>query len=165
VTGAGLPAAPPAGALVPVRVSKERWTRAGDLLLRLAGAVLSLAGGLVVAVLSVLSVPWRVDTWFGLVRLPLAIGLALLGTVALVWFAPRAAGTRWAVLLPAAGWFTVVGATVFPWRDGTQLLILADPVAFLTVLAGTMVMIAAVTVGLTSRPRRRAVDSGDDRPG
>jgi hypothetical protein len=153
--GAPPPGAPPAGALLPARVSSQRWTRAGDVLLRVAGALLSLAGGLVVAVLSVLSVPWRVDTWFGPVRLPAAVGFALLGAVALVWFAPRAAGTRWAVLLPAAGWFVVVAATVFPWRDGTQLLILTDPVAFLTVLAGTMVMIAAVMVGLTSRPRPR----------
>jgi hypothetical protein len=125
------------------------WARAGDPALRLAGALVSLAGGVTVGLVAVLAVPWRLQTGFGVVRMPLAILFAAAGAAALVWFAPRAAGTRWAVLLPATGWFFIAAVAVRRTPEGSHLLMPNDLVAALTLFAGTIVMVIGVVLALT----------------
>lgn len=144
----------------PVRPADLIPARALDLAVRIAGALVSLAGGLVVAVLAVLAVPWRVDTGFGVVRIPLAVGFALAGTLALLWFAPRATGTRWGVLLPALGWFAVMLAAMRTTGEGSHLLMPNDLVAALTLFSGTTVMVVGVVLTLTGHRTRPPAPSG-----
>jgi hypothetical protein len=132
------------------------WPRVGDLALRLAGALVSLVGGLVVALVAVLAVPWRLETGFGVVRVPLAILFAVAGVAALLWFAPRATGTRWAVLLPAAGWFCMAAVAARGTPEGSRLLMPNDPVAALTLFGGTIVMVVGLVLALTGGAGRGA---------
>jgi hypothetical protein len=122
-----------------------------DLALRVAGGVVSLAGGLLVGVLVLVSVPWRVATWFGPVRLPLAVLVAVAGMLALLWFAPRATGARWAVLLPVAGWFVVAVAALGTGDAGGQLLVPDDWVAALALFGGTVVAVVGAVLALGVR--------------
>lgn len=120
-----------------------------DLALRVAGGVVALAGGLLVGLLSLLWVPWRIDTWFGQVRVPVAIAVAAGGVAALLWFAPRATGTRWGVLLPALGWFVIVWAGVTTRLNGDRLLMPDDWVATLTLFGGTVLMVVGMVLAMT----------------
>jgi hypothetical protein len=113
--------------------------------------VVSLAGGLLVGVLVLVSVPWRVATWFGPVRLPLAVLVAVAGMLALLWFAPRATGARWAVLLPVAGWFVVAVAALGTGDAGGQLLVPDDWVAALALFGGTVVAVVGAVLALGVR--------------
>lgn len=144
----------------PPRVGNTAWSRVGDAAVRLAGALVSLAGGVVVAAAAVLAVPWRLDTGFGVVRLPLALLFAVAGAAALLWFAPRATGTRWAVLLPAAGWFLVVVAAMRTTREGSFLLIGDDVLALLTLFGGTFVIVVGTVLTLVVGRHRGAVGDG-----
>lgn len=130
--------------------------RASDLALRVTGGLVALAGGLLVAVLALLWVPWRVDTLVGLIRVPLAVPLAAVGVLALLWFAPRATGTRWGVLLPAVGWFAVVLTALGTSREGGRLLMPNDLVAALTLFTGTTVLVVGAVLTVTGTSARRA---------
>lgn len=144
----------------PSQVGGIPWSRVGDVAVRLAGALVSLAGGVVVATAAVLAVPWRVDTWLGVIRLPLALLFAVAGAAALLWFAPRATGTRWAVLLPAAGWFLVAVPAMRTTREGSFLLIGDDVLALLTLLGGTFVIVVGTVLTLAVGRPRGAVRDG-----
>ena len=126
------------------------WWRAADLAVRLAGGVVAFAGGLLVGVLVLVSVPWRLATWLGAVRLPFAVLVAVAGMLALLWFSPRATGARWTVLLPVAGWFVVAVAALGIGDPGGQLLVPDDWVAGVALFGGTVV--AVVGAALALRP-------------
>lgn len=123
--------------------------RAADLAVRVAGGVVALAGGLLVAVLALMWVPWRVDTLVGVVRVPFAVPLAAVGVLLLLWFAPRATGTRWGVLLPGVGWFVVVITALGTTREGGRLLMPNDWVAAVTLFTGTTVLVVGAVLILT----------------
>lgn len=122
-------------------------SRLADWLLRLAGAVVALLGGVVAAVWTLLLVPLRLVAGDLVVRLPVAILLAIAGNVALLWFARRATGSRWGVLLPAVGWFAVMLPALGSTTEGDRLLLGNDWVALLTLFAGTITLTIGAVLG------------------
>lgn len=141
-----------------------------DTLLRFVSGLLALVGGFLAALLSVLLVPLRVeDLWplgylltgpepdpsgIGPVRAPLAVLIAPAVVLALTWFARAGTGVRWAVLLPAVGWFGMVLLVLTGTAEGDQLLLANDWVAALTLFGGTTVLVVTVVTGLTGGPAR-----------
>lgn len=137
--------------------------RVADLAVRVAGGAVALSGGVLVGMASVLWVPWRVDTWFGQLRLPVSVAVAIAGGSVLLWFAPRATGTRWGALLPAAGWFAVVVAALRTSHEGSRLLLPDDWVATLTLLSGTAVVVVGAVLAVTGGHHPLAPPVGDDK--
>lgn len=144
---------------------------AGDRLVGVLGAMVALAGGFVTAVLALLLVPLRLrdvatlallllgrDTpaggvlTGGTIRVPVAIVVAIAGNLFLIWFARKATGVRWTVLLPAVGWLVVMVAALQTTRAGDRLLVPDDWVATLTLFSGTAVLTVGVVLALTRRP-------------
>lgn len=138
----------------PPGAAPGRVARAADLVLRVVGGAVALVGGLLVPVLSLLWLPWRVDTWFGLVRVPFAVVLAAGGVLLLLWFAPRATGTRWGVLLPAVGWFVVTAAALGSTREGGRLLMPDDWLAAVTLFTGTSLLVVGMVLTITGGTSR-----------
>jgi hypothetical protein len=143
----GLPGSPPVdGPLVeapesevavaawPGAPSSGRGSRIADLMLRIMGALVGLAGGLVTAVLEVFLSPLRVGT----VRLPASILLAVIGNLVLVWYTHRATSHRGAALLPGAAWFVVMVLAAGRTSEGDLLLTGDNWVGLVTIFAGTI---------------------------
>lgn len=121
-------------------------------LIRVAGAAVALAGGVLVGVLTLLMVPLRLDLGFWEVRFPVAVVLAIAGNMLLLWFAREATGTRWAVLLPVAGWFVIMLPALGTTTEGSRLLMPNDLVALLALFGGTIVVTIGSVLALV-RPR------------
>ncbi|WP_204343101.1 hypothetical protein [Micromonospora terminaliae] len=116
------PAAPP-----------EPSGRAADLALRVAGGVVAVWAGVLVAVLDLLYATWA---WEVVKGRPGGAGKALTGTalalggiaavvaltVLVSEFANRAVGTRWAAALAALPWFVVIVAGGFRTVEGDLAL-------------------------------------------
>lgn len=132
------------------QVRQSVLARVGQVALSVAGAAVSLAGGFLVALLTLLWLPWRVDLGFAVVRVPLALVIAVAGVLVLVWYAPRATGSKWAVLLPAVSWFAVMAAAVSTTRQGGRLLMPNDLLAAVTLFVSTTTMVVAVVITLTA---------------
>jgi hypothetical protein len=124
-----------------------------DVLLRVAGGVVALAGGLVTAVLLLIMVPLRLDAGFWVIRVPVAISLAIGGNVLLLWFAREVTGSRWGVLAPAVGWFAVMLPALGPTTNGARLLMPNDWVATLSLFAGTIVLTIGTVLVLAAPGR------------
>jgi Family of unknown function (DUF6113) len=106
----------------------------GDLTLRVLGALVAMAGGLVTAVLEVFLAPLRLGT----VRLPLSLVLAVLGNLVLVWFTYRVTEKRAAIALPAVVWIVVMVLASGRTSEGDLLLTGDNWVGLLTILGGTI---------------------------
>lgn len=131
-----------------------------DALLRVAGFVLAFAGGVVAAVLAVLLVPLRVGSFGGLdgggvaaLRIPVAIVLAVVGNLFLVRFARHATGMRWAALLPGIGWFVAILVAMRTTAEGDRLLRPDDWVGTITLFGGTITLVIATVLAITSPGR------------
>ncbi|MEV0154366.1 hypothetical protein AB0H57_11590 [Micromonospora sp. NPDC050686] len=122
--------APPEEETVP---SPGGSARLLDVLLRVAGGLVALFAGALVAVLElILAVAaWEQvkarPTTSGEVLVGVAAGVAglvlvVVATVALSWFAHSAVGTRWAALLPALPWFVLMAVAAVRTREGDLLL-------------------------------------------
>jgi hypothetical protein len=145
-----------------------------DAALRVLGGLLALGGGLLTAVLAVLLAPLRVGSFGGLIatvvgwgpdwlapiRLPVAIALVPAAAWFLTWFASRATGVRWAVLLPGLGWFAMVAVALFTTSEGDRLLLPDDWVATITLFAGTVTLVVTAVLGLTRAPAESSYHSG-----
>jgi hypothetical protein len=133
-----------------------------DVLLRVAGTLLALAGGVVGAALAVLLVPLRIgsfgwpDGGVAAIRVPVAIVLAVAGNLFLVWFARHATGVRWGALLPGLGWFAVVVTALRTTTEGDRLLVPDDWVATLTLFSGTITLVIGTMLAVTPSRARTA---------
>jgi hypothetical protein len=134
-----------------------------DVLLRVLGGGLAFAGGAVAAMLAVMLVPLRIGS-FGwgdgggiwAIRLPVAIAVAVVGNLFLVWFATHATGVRWAALLPGIAWFAVIVQAMRTTTDGDRLLLPDDWVGTLTLFGGTIVLVIATVLAVTQSRARTA---------
>ncbi|MER7458493.1 hypothetical protein [Micromonospora sp. NPDC126480] len=111
----------------------ERSGRAVDLVLRVAGGVLSVVGGVVSAVLELILAPARV----GGQLIGVAVLVAVAANVLLSWFAHRTVERRWAVALPAVPWFAIVAVAGIRTAEG-DVLLTGTWVDLLLVVAGAM---------------------------
>jgi hypothetical protein len=99
----GAPYAPAAGGVDPVDPPSARpgpLTAALDAALRVAGGVLSVVAALLTGLVEIGLSTVRV----GGIPIGVSILLAVVGNVAVAWFAHRTVGTRWAVVLPWLPW-------------------------------------------------------------
>jgi hypothetical protein len=135
-----------------------------DAALRVAGGLLSLVGGLLTGLLTVLLVPLRVAhlPWLAepladvrAVRLPGSLIVAIGGALFLVWFARQTVGVRWGPLLPVLGWFTMVVLALRTSDAGDRLLMPDDWVGALALFGGTLVLVLGAVIGFTAGGRRR----------
>ncbi len=137
-----------------------------DRILRVIGGALSLIGGFLAGLLSILLAPLRVGdvaqmlaevrggeapilSEFDATPIPVSVLLAPLLMLVLTWYARLSTGVRWGVLLPAAGWFGMVLLVLVGTAEGDQLVLADSWVAVLTLFGGTLVLVGAVLVGLT----------------
>ncbi|NJP32328.1 hypothetical protein [Micromonospora thermarum] len=111
----------------------DRSGRAVDLVLRVAGGLLSVVGGVVSAVLELLLAPVRVGGYLIGVAVLVAVG----ANVALSWFAHATVARRWAVALPAVPWFVMVAVAGIRTSEG-DVLLTGTWVDLLLVVAGAM---------------------------
>lgn len=121
----------------------------GDLVLRVLGALVAMAGALVTALIEVFLAPLRVGT----VRLPLSLLLAVAGNLVLVWYTYRVTGKRAAVALPGLVWAVVMVRASGRTTEGDLLLTGDNWVGLLTILAGTAAFAAGAYALIL--PRRR----------
>ena len=133
------------------RSDPRRWS-VPDLALRLAGGVVTLAASLLVGLLMFVTLPWRVSTVLGTVRMPVAVVIVVGGLAALFWYAPRATGTRWAALLPLAAWSVTVVVALGAGDPGGALLLANDWVAVLCLFGGTVVAVVGTALALRGGP-------------
>jgi len=133
-----------------------------DIALRVRAMLLALGGGAVAAVLVVLLIPLRVgsfgltDGGVGSIRIPMAIVFAVVGNVALVWFARYATGVRWAPVLPGLSWFAVIVVALNTTTEGDRLLMPNDWVGTITLFGGTIAFVISTMLAVI--PVQRAND-------
>lgn len=107
---------------------------AADLALRIVGGVLAVVGAVVTAALELVLATARV----GGVLIGVSALLAVLANVALSWFAPRAVGRRWALVLPAAVWFVLMVVAAGGRSEGDILLANNNWVGLAMIFAGSV---------------------------
>ncbi|MEE6257047.1 hypothetical protein [Plantactinospora sonchi] len=118
----------------PSRLRSPGLRHAADLALRIIGGVLAVVGAAVTAVLELILATLRVDG----VLIGLSALLAVLANVALSWFAPRAVGRRWALVLPAAVWFVLMVVAAGGTSEGDVLLAGNNWVGLAMIFAGSV---------------------------
>lgn len=127
-----------------------------ELVIRVAGGGVALAGGVLVGVLGLIMVPLRATTPFGLVRIPVAVVFVVAANAALIWFAAYTTRARWGPLVPAAGWFLIaIPAAAGRSTDGSLLLVGDDWVGVLVIFSGTAVTAVGAVTALMRRPAPR----------
>lgn len=100
------------------------------LALRVAGALVALAGAVVTALVEALYTPLYV----GGVRLPVTVLLAVVTNVGLVWFAYEATGSKLFALVPGLVWMGLMIVAAGPTTEGDRVLY--DGFGFLMIFAG-----------------------------
>lgn len=129
-----------------------------DILLPAAGVLVAFAAGALAAAAALLLVPLRVEIGSWLVRMPVAVLVAVGGNALLLWYAPRATGWRWAVAAPVAGWFLVMLPALGATASGDRLLMPNDWVGTVTLFGGTIVLTIGTVLAIAA-PRRSPVGS------
>ncbi|HEX5542341.1 MAG TPA: hypothetical protein VFX60_12410 [Micromonospora sp.] len=135
-----------AGSSIPEGVSPGGTTppsgtasRAGDTVLRWVGALVAVIAAVVTAMVELFWAPLRI----GGQLVGVSVVLAVVGNVALAWFARRAVGHVGAVALPAVAWFVVMMAAATRTREGDILLIG-------NWVGGTMIFAGSVAFAVTA---------------
>ena len=119
-----------------------------DLALRIVGGVVAVVGAVVTAVLELILSTLRV----GGVLVGVSALLAVVANVALGWFAPRAVGSRWALLLPAVVWFGLMVTAAGGTAEGDILLANNNWVGLAMIFAGSLTF-AVMGFRLVMAPR------------
>lgn len=107
-------------------------SRAADLALRAAGALVAVVAAVATAVLAAFLSP----LYLGTVRLPLAVLVAVVANYALVWFAFRVTGHRLVALLPGLVWIGTMIRLAAPTTEGDMVLTGNNWVGLGAVVAG-----------------------------
>nr|WP_254909801.1 hypothetical protein [Micromonospora sp. NBS 11-29] len=126
----------------------SRVEQAFDRALRVAGGVLAVWAGVLVALLDLIFATWAWATVQGrsggaqaLVGVGLAVGgvaAVVASTVLLGWFAHRSTGTRWAVALAALPWFLVIVVGGFRTTEGDLALAGDNVLGLALIVAGAV---------------------------
>ncbi|MEV4757711.1 hypothetical protein AB0J86_21715 [Micromonospora sp. NPDC049559] len=120
-----------------------------DLLVRVAGGVVAVVAAVVTGVVELLCSTLRI----GGVPTGVAVLLVVLGNAALSWFAYRAVGRRWAVLLPALPWFALMLVAAGRTSEGDVLLAGDNWVGVAMIAVGSLTFaVAGYRLILAPRP-------------
>jgi len=144
-----LPAVPMSVAPEPPPAEPPARSGLADAALRIAGGLVAVWAGVLAAVLELIFATWAWEVVKGrpggLPRTAVGTALAVGGIVAVVvltvlvgWFANAAAGTRWAVVLPALPWFVVIVAGSVKTTEGDLVLTGDNLVGLGMILAGAI---------------------------
>jgi hypothetical protein len=114
--------------------------RLTDRLLTVAGTVIGLWGGFLLAIYTMFITPYRIGT----VLIPLSIVLAIAGNAALIWFTYTATGNKWLGLLPGLVWVALTFFGADRTTEGDLVLSQRNWVATVYLFAG------AATVGIAA---------------
>jgi hypothetical protein len=152
VAGSAGVLAEPAALLSPVG-------RALDYALRAIGLVVALAGGFVVAAYGAFLVPFRVHSWL----VPISLVIAVVGIIAVTWFALVVTRSKILALAPAALWLVLSFAASSKTSAGSLLLIQQDWVASVYLVIGPVAIAFCVYQLFLRRPEPTA--SGHRRIG
>ncbi|WP_320066593.1 hypothetical protein [Micromonospora sp. RTGN7] len=118
------PAPPPPG---------RSW-RLLDLALRVAGGAVAVVGAVATGLLELILSTARVDGRL----IGVSVLVAVVANIALAWFAYATVGRRWAVVLPGAPWFVLMGAAAVRTSEGDLLLAGDNWVGLAMIVAGAM---------------------------
>jgi hypothetical protein len=130
-----------------------------DPILRVLGFLLALA----LAGMSALFEAFLAPLFWGSIRVPLSLVAAIVGNLALVWFAYTVTGRRLAAAGPALVWMVVIVAASTRTTEGDLVLASNNWVGIATMIAGSIAFAAGAYRLILSgvRPRR----SGPTPPG
>jgi hypothetical protein len=115
------------------------WRAHVDLAIRIAGFVVALLLAAVSAAIEAFLAP----LYWGSVRVPLGLLLAVVGNLGLVWFTVRVTGRRLTVLGPALVWTAVMVTASTRTTEGDLVLTSNNWVGIGTMLAGSLTFAAA----------------------
>lgn len=97
----------------------SRFDEAFELGLRVAGGVIAVVAAVVTAIAELMLAPLRVGGHL----IGVAVVATVLANLALGWFAYVTVGRKWAVLLPAAAWLTLMVTASGRTTEGDLLLV------------------------------------------
>jgi Na+-translocating ferredoxin:NAD+ oxidoreductase RnfD subunit len=103
-----------------------------DLFLRIAGAVVSLWGAVLLAIAGAFLTPFRVGT----VLVPVSVLLAVAGNAVLVWLARRTTGHKFLTVAPGLVWLGVTFLALDRTNEGDLVLYQQNWVSLVYLLAG-----------------------------
>jgi hypothetical protein len=137
---------------------------AGELLVKIAGALVATALGAVAGLYEAFLAPLWVP---GLhVRAPLALLLALVGNPAIAWFAYLATGRRAAAVLPAVAWSVVWFVGASRTTEGDLVITANNWVGLVTLFLGPAAFAGGVYLSIlrTGRATGRETLRASDPP-
>lgn len=119
-------------------------------------ATLRVVGGLIAVVAAVLTGIFELQ--LSTLRIAnqligISVPITVVANVALAWFARRAVGSAWAVVLPAGAWLALMMAAATRTREGDLLLAGNNWVGPVMIFAGS-VTFAVVAVRMILQPSR-----------
>ena len=131
---------------------EERARPALELVLRIAGVVISVVAAFCSGVLEVFGTPLRA----GGIPLGVSILAAVIVNPAIAWFAYTAVGRRWAVAPPWLVWTAfMLFATGYRTSEGDYLVAGDDWIALATVLLGSLAFAGYAYRMILNRPATR----------
>ncbi|GAB3175007.1 hypothetical protein FHX75_1369 [Micromonospora palomenae] len=128
-----------------------RSTRLLDVALRIAGGLVSVVGGVLVALLGLLLSTVRVGGHLIGVSVLVTIGAA----IAVSWFAYATVGRKWAVALPALPWFVLMAVAAVRTTEGDLLVAGDNWVGLGMITAGAMTFAVMAFRQILGPPQRR----------
>ncbi|SCE89351.1 hypothetical protein GA0074696_1505 [Micromonospora purpureochromogenes] len=128
-----------------------RSARLLDVALRIAGGLVSVVGGVLVALLGLLLSTVRVGGHLIGVSVLVTIGAA----IAVSWFAYATVGRRWAVALPALPWFVLMAVAAVRTTEGDLLVAGDNWVGLGMITAGAMTFAVMAFRQILGPPQRR----------
>jgi hypothetical protein len=119
-----------------------------DILLRVVGAVVAVWGGALLGTYATFMTAYRIGT----VLVPVSLVLAVVGNLALIWFAYATTGNKWLALLPGLVWagLSFVGAT--RTREGDLVLYQSNWVGTVYLFAGSVTIAVAAYRLIVPKP-------------
>lgn len=120
-----------------------------DLLLRVAGAVIGVWGGVLLSFYGAFLTGFKIGT----VLVPISLVLAIAGNILLIWFTYQASGHKFVALIPSLVWVVLSFVASSRTTEGDLVLVDSNWVSVVYLLAGS------ITIGLAAYrlilPRRR----------
>ena len=110
-----------------------------DALVRVAGAVVAIWGGVLLAFTGAFLTPFRIGT----VLVPVAIVLAVAGNAVLIWFAYDVTGNKFLGLLPGLVWLAWSFVFADRTKEGDLVLVQGNWVATVYLFAGSATIAVA----------------------
>jgi hypothetical protein len=136
----------------------SRFGAVADTVLRVAGGFLAVVAAVLTAVLELMLAPLRVGGYL----IGAAVIAAVLGNIALGWFAHATVGRKWAIALPAVAWLALMVVASGRTSEGDLLLVgpqgsaLVDGnswVGFTMIFAGSIAYAAVAFRLMLATPR------------